>query len=116
MITTKARRKKVENNRRFRRLRRFEIQFFICAICIAIFKLLVFLTSCDAGKRNVPFRQTPQQCRKVLDSKPPTGGVPCPGGGGSWGRNQRLGERKSGFRPRQIFLVRAAVLILRAGV
>src|ERR1019366_7686753 len=51
-----------------------------------------------------------------LDSKSPTGGVPRPGSGGRWGRNQRHGESRSRFRPRQIILARAAVLLLRAGV
>ena len=54
--------------------------------------------------------------QELLVPKPPTGGVPCPGSGGSWGRNQRHGESKSGFRPQQISLARAAVLIFRAGV
>jgi hypothetical protein len=54
--------------------------------------------------------------RKLLDHKPPPGGVPCPGSGGRWGRNQRHGESESRFRPQQILLARAAVLTLRAGV
>ena len=40
-------------------------------------------------------------CRKLLDPKPAIGGVPCRGSGGSWGRNQRHGERQSRFRPQQ---------------
>jgi hypothetical protein len=52
---------------------------------------------------------------KLLVPKPPSGGVPCPGSGGRWGRNQRHGESQSRFRPQQISLVRAAVSILPAG-
>ena len=67
-------------------------------------------------EQRVPSFQAARSFPKILDPKPPSGGVPCPGSGGSWGRNQRHGESKSGFRPQQNFLVRAAVLILPAGV
>jgi hypothetical protein len=40
--------------------------------------------------------------RKRFDPQPPTGGVPCPGSGGRWGRNLRHGESQSRFRPQQI--------------
>jgi hypothetical protein len=40
--------------------------------------------------------------QKWLGLKPSTGGVPCPGSGGRWGRNPRHGESKSWFRPQQL--------------
>src|ERR1039457_100521 len=66
--------------------------------------------------QRVPSFQAARSFPKILDPKPPPGGVPCPGSGGSWGRNQRHGESESRFRPQQIKLARAAVLILPAGV
>jgi hypothetical protein len=71
---------------------------------------------CDAVKRKAASRRTPQFLSETPRSQTPIGGVRCRGSGGSWGRNQRLGERKSRCLPQPISIARAAVLLLRAGV
>jgi hypothetical protein len=50
----------------------------------------------------------------LLSAAPAIGGVPCPGGGGRWGRDLRHGESESRSRPRLFYIVGAAGLIFWA--
>src|ERR1039458_680006 len=114
------------------------VVFQICDICTAIFKLLGVLTSCDSAKGTSHFAEHRNSCRKVLDPKPPTGGILSEGvlaaveGPGlvvdefqQLNRSPKSKQYPSTsastpplrrFLPQQTFLARAAVLILRARV
>src|ERR1039458_3749031 len=106
--------------------------------CNAIFKRLVFLASCDAARGPLASTEHRERFQNGLDSKPPSGGIlsegvlaVVEGPGLVFDEFRKLNTSPKSkqdpstaastpplrrFRPRQIILARAAVLLLRAGV